>query len=286
MKNEKLLAAVLAATMLSAPLTGCSNNRKSQEEIENENEIRRLLQQDSSLNIKIDDVRFNNVMVSWQKFYGNYYLCFETYQQNPTATYYHGEPNNDAFIVYQVDSKTYFNFLKDYGQKSYSNYRYKETSKDVELIKNITENFDPILSDYWRNVMYEVMNYGRGPTDNLYKIAQMLEEDSNVKIIPNEFGVNNFDRHGIDVSCEKNEDKYFVNFKILQDADKSEFVENLVDYIKISYEVDKTAYDYFKTVDLKDLANIDPVPFEVLTEQYDPINVEVFENTAEQEMSK
>ena len=285
MKNEKLLAAVLAATMLSAPLTSCGV-LKSREELENEKEIRRLLEADSSLSLKVNNAHFNHMMVSCQKVYGNYYLLFETYQQRPTATYNHGDPLYDAFIVYQVDSKTYFNFLKDYGQKSYSNYRYKETSKDVELIRTITEKFDPILCDYWHNVMYEVMNYGRGPTDNLYKIAQMLEEDSNVKIIPNEFGVNNFDRHGIDVSCEKNEDKYFVNFKILQDADKSEFVENLVDYIKIGYEVDKTAYDYFKTVDLKDLANIDPVPFEVLTEQYDPVSVEVYENMAEEEMSK
>ena len=104
------------------------------EEINNENQIREMLEYDANTNLSSNDVKMQGIRVEYKIENEKFYITFKTQRW-----VYYGRTStveDVAKITYEVDKDRYYNFK--------NNYNLVETEQDVELVKDITDNFDPI----------------------------------------------------------------------------------------------------------------------------------------------
>ncbi|MBQ9795764.1 MAG: hypothetical protein IJW36_02225 [Clostridia bacterium] len=131
--KKRLIVLMLSATIVASALTGCGEG-KTEEEINNENEIRELLEYDANTNLSSNDVELNGIKVEYKIENEKFYITFKTQKW-----VYLGRTSileDYSKITYEVDKDRYYNFK--------NNYNLRETKQDVELVKDITDNFDPI----------------------------------------------------------------------------------------------------------------------------------------------
>lgn len=131
--KKRLIALMISATMLTTAMTGCGEG-KTDEEINNENQIREMLEYDANTNLSSNDVKMQGIRVEYKIENEKFYITFKTQRW-----VYYGRTStveDVAKITYEVDKDRYYNFK--------NNYNLVETEQDVELVKDITDNFDPI----------------------------------------------------------------------------------------------------------------------------------------------
>ena len=132
--DKRLIAIMLSAGITITALTGCGGTSKSSDEIRNENEIRQMLEYDANTNLSKENVRENGFKVEYKINNEKFYITFIT--QEWYHTYRYSKLEDRAKITYEVDKDTYYKFRNDYSLE--------ESEQDVELIKALTEKFDPI----------------------------------------------------------------------------------------------------------------------------------------------
>lgn len=131
--KKRLIALMLGTTITAATLTGCSEVSKGFNEIENENKIRELLEYDANTNLSKEEVENYGFKVEYEIKDGKFYISFITIKNmSPTM----GGLIQDVKITYEVDKDTYYGFRH--------NYNLKETQHEVERVKKLTGQFDPI----------------------------------------------------------------------------------------------------------------------------------------------
>lgn len=131
--KKRLIALMIASTITATALTGCSDGRDSVE-LGNENEIRQMLEYDANTNLSSNDVEMQGIKVEYKIENEKFYITFKTQRW-----VYFGRTStieDIAKITYEVDKDRYYNFK--------NNYNLVETEQDVKLVKDITDNFDPI----------------------------------------------------------------------------------------------------------------------------------------------
>lgn len=131
--HKRLITLMLSATITAIALTGCSDGRDSVE-LKNENQIRELLEYDANTNISPYDVQTNGFKLEYKIQNGKFYITFITRRWE-----WYGRASaleDNTKITYEVDKDTYYN-LKN-------NYNTAESEQEVELVKALTEKFDPI----------------------------------------------------------------------------------------------------------------------------------------------
>ncbi len=129
--KKRLIALMIGATITATALTGCSEG-KSQDEMKNENKIRELLEYDANTNLSKENVQSYGFKVDYEIKDGKFYVTFITQK-----FYYDvARSGDDAKITYEVDKDTYYDFRH--------NYSLKETNNDIEMVKKLTEKYDPI----------------------------------------------------------------------------------------------------------------------------------------------
>ena len=130
--KKRLIAIMLGSVMTITALTGCDEGVKGVNEKENENEIRELLEYDANTNLdktRVENFGFN---LEYEIKDGKFYIIFITKKHIPSRTH----PENDIKITYEVDKDTYYGFRHEYNLR--------ETQHEVERVKKLTEQYDPI----------------------------------------------------------------------------------------------------------------------------------------------
>ena len=101
--KKRLIALMLGATITASILTGCSD-AKTRDEIENENQIRELLEFDANVNIPKDDVKRFGFVREFEVKEDGYYVTFIVKTFPPMQT----SAAENIKITYVVDKDTYF----------------------------------------------------------------------------------------------------------------------------------------------------------------------------------
>ena len=128
--KKRLIALMLGATITATALTGCGAE-KTDEEINNENEIRQMLEYDADISIDKKIVVYNGFDIDFEINDHKFYITFKTI----TPEVY-GSHIVDDKIKYEVDKDFYYDFK--------NNYDFNETKNEVERVKNLTEQYDPV----------------------------------------------------------------------------------------------------------------------------------------------
>ena len=131
--KKGLIALMLASTITATALTGCSDGRDLAE-LENENKIREMLEYDANTNISKEDVKKLGFKVEYKIDSEKFYITFKS--QEEVHEYRNSHLEDKAKITYEVDKDTYYNFK--------NNYTMKERDVEINLVKDLTEKFDPI----------------------------------------------------------------------------------------------------------------------------------------------
>ena len=129
--KRRIIALMLGATITASVLAGCSES-KTLDEIQNENQIRELLEFDANTNISKDDVKRFGFVREFDVKEDGYYVTFITKTFPPMQT----SAAENIKITYVVDKETYFDIKNNYSSE--------ESQKEVEMIKTLTENYDPV----------------------------------------------------------------------------------------------------------------------------------------------
>lgn len=133
--KKRLISLMLAASIGvgAATMTGC--NDKREEEINSENEIRKILQYDANINIDRKEVEDRELYIDFNISENNEFLIkFHTEKAIAVGSIIHYVMNDE--ITYSVDKDFYYNFKEKYSTK--------ETQKEIDLIKELTTKYDPI----------------------------------------------------------------------------------------------------------------------------------------------
>ena len=131
--KKGLIALMLASTITATALTGCRDGRDLAE-LENENTIREMLEYDANTNISKEDVKKFGFKVEYKIDSEKFYITFKS--QAEVYEYRNSHLEDKAKITYEVDKDTYYNFK--------NNYTMKERDVEINLVKDLTEKFDPI----------------------------------------------------------------------------------------------------------------------------------------------
>ena len=134
MKGKKLIEVMaLAAVGIAFTTAGCSAT-KSEDELNSENEIRKLLQYDADININKEYVDNYGFKLEKSAKPGEYLLTFKTskyYSAGRTAIL-----KDYDEITYSVDKDFYYFFSE--------NYNTVESKKEVDLVTELTMTYNPI----------------------------------------------------------------------------------------------------------------------------------------------
>ena len=133
--KKRLISLMLAASIGvgAATMTGC--NDKREEEINSENEIRKILQYDANINIDRKEVEDRELYIDFNISENNEFLIkFHTEKAIAVGRIIHYVMNDE--ITYSVDKDFYYNFKEKYSTK--------ETQKEIDLIKELTTKYNPI----------------------------------------------------------------------------------------------------------------------------------------------
>ncbi|MBQ8615773.1 MAG: hypothetical protein IJ415_04330 [Clostridia bacterium] len=128
--KKRLIALMIASTITATVLTGCGEG-KTDEEINNENEIREMLEYDANINISKNRIKDCGFQIDYEINNEKFYITFST-----KATGVYGLQFGRDIIKYEVDKDTYYDFK--------NNYNSHETQNEVERVKNLTEKYDPV----------------------------------------------------------------------------------------------------------------------------------------------
>ena len=132
--KRRLIATMIALTMGVGVTTMSGCTEKSEEEKTNENEIRKLLQYDANINISKDIVENRGFKLNKEIEDSKYMLTFKTsiYKSaGRTAVLVDYDE-----ITYSVDKDFYYDFCENYSTT--------ETKKEVDMVTELTFNYDPI----------------------------------------------------------------------------------------------------------------------------------------------
>ena len=135
-RGKGLIALMLAASVgigFSA-LAGCSNG-KSEEELNCENEIRKLLEYDANININKNYVETSGFKMNYVVTESNGYLIKFTTSKYVSVGRFVSQVDCDA-ITYSVDKDFYYNFKNEYSSN--------ETQKEVDMVTELTTTYDPV----------------------------------------------------------------------------------------------------------------------------------------------
>lgn len=135
--KKRLISLMLAASIGvgAATMTGCGSLTKTPQELECENEIRKILQYDANINIDRKEVEDRELYVDFNVSENNEFLIkFHTKKAISVGKMIHYVMNDE--ITYSVDKDFYYYFKEEYSTK--------ETQKEVDLIKELTTKYDPI----------------------------------------------------------------------------------------------------------------------------------------------
>ena len=133
--KKRLITLMLAASIGVGVATMAGCNDKREEEINSENEIRKMLQYDANINIDSLNVKNFGLYVETNITENNEFII----NIKTKKTYWVGTMLNYRdcdIITYSVDKDFYYNFKEEYSTK--------ETQKEVDLIKELTTKYDPI----------------------------------------------------------------------------------------------------------------------------------------------
>ena len=131
--KKRLIALMLASTITATALTGCGAE-KTDDEINNENEIREMLEYDANTNLPLSNVKDKGFYLEYKIQNEKFYITFITKKWE-----FYGRVSqlvDNAKITYEVDKDTYYNFKNSYSTE--------ESENEIELVKNLTEKFDPV----------------------------------------------------------------------------------------------------------------------------------------------
>lgn len=131
--KKRLIALMIASTITATALTGCAET-KHPAHISNEEEIRKMLEYDANTNLSKDSVKEWGFGVGYEIKDSKFYITFKTYA--PEEKRDHIEISEDVKIKYEVDKDTYYSFR--------NNYETYEDSDEVEMVKTLTEKYDPV----------------------------------------------------------------------------------------------------------------------------------------------
>lgn len=119
--------------LATATLTGCGVE-KTDDEINNENEIREMLEYDANTNLSKDCVKRWGFGIDYEIQDSKFYITFKTYA--PEEKRYHIEISEDVKIKYEVDKDIYYDFK--------NRYNLYEKTEDVERVRVLVEKYDPV----------------------------------------------------------------------------------------------------------------------------------------------
>ena len=131
--KKGLIALMLAATITTTALTGCSDGRDSAE-LDSENDIREMLEYDANTNLSKENVKKHGFIVEYKIVNEKFYITFITHEVE--YSYRNSKLVDTAKVTYEVDKDTYYNFK--------NNYTTEESEKEIELVKDLTVKFDPV----------------------------------------------------------------------------------------------------------------------------------------------
>ena len=137
MKRSKGLIALMLAASVGigfSALAGCSKE-KSEEELNCENEIRKLLEYDANINIDKNNVQDFGFKMSYYVTDNKEYLIKFVTSKVMNAVYYLSTTDCDV-ITYSVDKDFYYNFKNEYSSN--------ETQKEVDMVTELTTIYDPV----------------------------------------------------------------------------------------------------------------------------------------------
>jgi len=126
--KKRLIALMLASTITATALTACNN------EFDNENEIREMLEYDANTNLSEKHVKSYGIGVDYDIVDEKFYITFKTY--SPEEKRDHIEIVEDVKIKYEVDKDTYYNFRHNYSTR--------EEKEHVDMVKLLVEKYDPV----------------------------------------------------------------------------------------------------------------------------------------------
>ena len=131
--KKGLIALMIATTITATALTGCSDGRDAME-LDSENKIREMLEYDAKTNISKEEVKKFGFKVEYKIDSEKFYITFKS--QVEVHEYRNSHLEYKAKITYEVDKDTYYNFK--------NNYTLEERAKEIRLVKDLTDHFDPI----------------------------------------------------------------------------------------------------------------------------------------------
>lgn len=131
--NRRLIALMLGVTITATTMAGCGET-KSSDEIRYEDRVRELLEYDANTNISSTVVKNMGFKLEYKIQEEKFYITFITQRWEAVGRI--STIVDDAKITYEVDKDTYYNFKNSYNTE--------ESENEVELVKNLTDKFDPI----------------------------------------------------------------------------------------------------------------------------------------------
>ena len=133
--KKRLIALMLGATITATALTGCGENPDFSLTRKSEEQIRQIIEYDANTNIEqYNSSRGFGLGVEYEINDNRFYISFVFYKINETG--HNPAKMEDARIKYEVDKDTYYNFRNEFT--TYKN------EDDVEMVKVLTERYDPI----------------------------------------------------------------------------------------------------------------------------------------------
>ena len=131
--KKRLIALMIASTITATALTGCGA-KKTDDEINNENKIREMLEYDANTNLSKDSVKEWGFGVDYEIKDSKFYIIFKTYA--PEEKRDHIEISEDVKVKYEVDKDMYYDFK--------NHYNLDEKTEDIERVKELVEKYDPV----------------------------------------------------------------------------------------------------------------------------------------------
>ncbi len=133
--KRRLIALMITLTIATSTLSGCGDdNVKHSVELENENEIREMLEYDANTNLSKENVEDKGFYLEYKIQNEKFYITFITKKWE-----FYGRVSqleDDAKITYEVDKDMYYDFK--------NHYNLDEKTEDVERVKELVEKYDPV----------------------------------------------------------------------------------------------------------------------------------------------